>query len=162
MKQKTLFFLLFALAFSACKSSKSSSDSDYTNLQERFLTSKIKKSYIGMTQADFLKSHTRDIDISDVVDFRTQITETFAEGDIKEVTYYFDKDGNKPLYEYIIEFKDGIDVNEIAKSKLGEPNSEDTKWLFDSRKGYKIKAWTFKQKIVLAANLKDTEWETEF
>ncbi len=115
-----------------------------------------------MPQADFLKIHKKDIEISDVIDFRNQITETFTDGDIEAVTYYFDKDGNQPLYEYIIEYKDGIDVKEIAKSKLGNPNYEEKEWLFDSEKGYKVRAWTFKQKIVLAANLKGTEWETEF
>ncbi|MFT5914640.1 MAG: hypothetical protein ACJAWV_000750 [Flammeovirgaceae bacterium] len=125
MKQKALFFLLFAIFFSACKLSKNSSNS--TRLHEKFLSSEVGESYLGMPKAEFLKIHTENIEISDMIDFRTQITETFSAGDVKEITYYFDKNGSLPLYEYIIEFKDGIDVGTIVKSKLGEPNSEGTK-----------------------------------
>jgi hypothetical protein len=43
---------------------------------------------------------------------------------------------------------------------LGQPNFENnTEWIIGSRQDYKIKAWKFENNLVLAAQLKGTEWE---
>lgn len=161
MKKTILFALLLAISFSACKSSKTGESVATMDIRKIYVPQQVKDTYFGLSRTDFLKMRTSNVEVSDIVDFRTEITETFSKGDVKNITYYFDKDGNQPLYEYIVEYNDNINVKEIANAKFGTPNSEG-EWLMDSKEGYQIKAWTFNQKIVIAAAMNQTEWKGEF
>ena len=62
-----------------------------------------------------------------------------------------------PLYEYIIDYHSAEKRDEFVAANLGKPNNEE-EWVFDSKEGFKIKAWLFENKLVVAGLIKDTEW----
>ena len=92
-------------------------------------------------------------------DFRIESTDTKAGNDFNRVTFYFDAENNKPLYEMIIEYKDVNKLNAYCKSKLKTPNDEGDKWKWATKEGYVFKAWTFGKKLVFALVLPNTEWD---
>ena len=92
-------------------------------------------------------------------DFRIESTDAKAGPDFKQVTFYFDAENNKPLYEMIIEYHDESKLKAYCNSKLKTPNDEDGKWRWTTKEGYVFKAWTFGKKLVFALALPNTEWD---
>jgi len=98
--------------------------------------------------------------INDAFSFRKEFVEEIKEAGILKVVYYFDTEGTAPFYEVIVVYENEAKRDEDAKRLLGEPNTENnTEWEIDSRQDFKIRAWKFDKKLVLAAKLKGTEWE---
>lgn len=98
--------------------------------------------------------------VNDAFVFRKEFVEELKFEGLCKVIYYFDTDNFKPLYEVILVFDDEKSRDVQAQNLLGKPNAEsNSEWLFDSGSGYKIKAWKFEKKLVLAALLSGTEWE---
>ena len=89
---------------------------------------------------------------------RTEYQEKNPDSDIKEVTYYFDDDNNRPLYEMIIAFNDVKGLDAYCSKKLGKPD-DDKQWKRITRQGYSFRAWRFGSTLVLALALPSTEWE---
>jgi hypothetical protein len=90
--------------------------------------------------------------------FRAEYQEKNPDSDIKEVTYYFDEDNDRPLYEMIIAFNDVKGLDAYCSKKLGKPDN-DKQWTRTTRQGYSFKAWRFGSTLVLALALPSTEWE---
>lgn len=90
--------------------------------------------------------------------FRIEVTDSKAGSEFKSVTYYFDAENNKPLYEMIIEYPTEQAMNDYVTAKLKMSNDGD-KWKWTTKEGYAFKAWTFGKKLVLVLALPSTEWE---
>jgi hypothetical protein len=92
------------------------------------------------------------------MDFRLVYLENMSGGDIESIGYYFDNEGEKPLYEFIINYKSEATRDQVASKLFGTPNYEETEWQYDSGEGFIVHAWTFKNKLVIVGILPNTEW----
>ncbi len=103
----------------------------------------------------------RDIKSADLQDddFRITVYEKMDHPEIEGTGYYFDAEGKKPLYELIIVYKDEALRDAAAAKLLGSPNYENnTEWLLPGKNGYQIKAWKYKNKLIITALIPNTEW----
>jgi len=112
----------------------------------------------GMGLNDFTTKNKSATTSSSGMSFRLEYQEKDAGKDIKQVTYYFDAENNKPLYEMIIQFKDRQSLDAHCSKKLGDVN-DGKQWKWTTREGYIFKAWRFSNTLVLALGLPSTEWE---
>lgn len=132
--------------------------------QEEYLFKELteKGLYLGLPEEEFVALHPNAERNSDGYDFRTIfVDENFSERFVN-VIYYFDTDSNKPLYEFIMILNQDIDADELAIDHFGLPNYQDKEWRFppvQTGLPFTLAIWTYKNKIVIAATLKDTEWE---
>ena len=78
------------------------------------------------------------------------------DADMTEIVYYFDKDGEQPLYEMIFIYKDTNARNAAADKLLGSPNFGE-EWKFETDP-HTLTAWKYKNKLVMAAVIPQTEW----
>ncbi|XOV65990.1 MAG: hypothetical protein ACFHU9_10175 [Fluviicola sp.] len=111
----------------------------------------------NMSLADFnaLKGSKTDNMKDDT--FRWVYVEEIADDKMTNIVYYFDKDGNQPLYEMIFIYNDTIARDEAADKLLGVPNNGQ-EWRFE-QDPYPLTAWKYKNKLVLAAVIPQTEWD---
>jgi serine/threonine protein kinase len=116
--------------------------------------------YLGMAYDNFQKLKSVDqMQRSTQLDFRTELTETVEDEQIESITYYFDNDGNQPLYEFIIKYKPDFNLQNYAISKYGSPNFQ-KEWSFKSNEGFDIRVWTFESKLVIAGLIAGTEYNS--
>jgi hypothetical protein len=128
---------------------------------ESYLPICVAPSYLGMSFKKFKrKMNIKKMQKSSTFSFRDVYTHYNPCPDVKEITYYIDKDGDQPLYEYIIEYEEGIDVVELAEEMYGKANYED-EWLFSRDDLFDIRIWTFQNKIVIVGVIQQTEWVDE-
>ncbi|MFK7948041.1 MAG: hypothetical protein AB8G11_10640 [Saprospiraceae bacterium] len=118
--------------------------------------------YLGLSQKEFQAIRPNAEENSDGYDFRTIfVDEAFSER-FMNVIYYFDNDGEKPLYELILIVNPNINADKLAKEHFGLPNYQDKEWRFPSVQTdlpFTLAVWTYNNKIIIAATMKDTEWE---
>ncbi len=109
-----------------------------------------------MSLADF--NNLKGTSTSDMKDdsFRWVYLETVDDENMTDIVYYFDKDGDQPLYEMIFIYKDTIALNEAADQLLGPPN-DGKEWRI-AKDPYALTAWKYKTKLVMAALIPETEW----
>ena len=158
MKTRELLILVCLFTFLTGCVTTESLDSGST----RFLPPELAHVSFGQPQADFLQQYPQAMeDHEDGMAFRR----IFLRDDVGEafdsVAYYFDADGDKPLYEVILNYKDPAVRDAWVSSQLGPPNFKDSEWLFDSGEGYSLNAWTFQNKLIFAAILPGTEWDED-
>jgi hypothetical protein len=122
------------------------------------LPKSLEKYNFGMSLDDFIKENKSATNSETRMSFRFEYIEKDLDKDIKEVTWYFDAENNKPLYEMIIEFNDAERLNSLCSKKLGKPNDDDGEWKWKTKEGYVFKAWRFGNKLVYALGLPFTEW----
>lgn len=118
--------------------------------------------YLGLSQEEFQKIRPNAEENSDGYDFRTIFVDDAFSERFMNVIYYFDKDGDKPLYEFIMILNPSLDADELAKEHFGLPNYQDKEWRFppvQTDLPFTLAAWTYKNKIVIAATMINTEWE---
>lgn len=126
---------------------------------KKVVPKKLSKYKFGMTLDAFKALNKNAVESpSDNNAFRIEVTDTDAGSEFKSVTYYFDTENNKPLYEMIIAYPTEQAMNDYVTAKLKTPNDGD-KWRWTTKEGYSFKAWTFGKKLVLALALPSTEWE---
>jgi hypothetical protein len=127
--------------------------------QKQYFPKQIKNLYLGMTYQKFEKTKdTSNLTIYDEFDHRTEYTEVFEEGSIKEITYYFTKGDSQILFELIIEYHPDTSVIKLSREMYGSPNADD-EWLFDTKEGFDMMIWTYENKIILAGKLPGSGWE---
>ena len=130
-----------------------------TGYQKKFFPEQIHKLYIAMPFSEFEKiKNLGSLEIYDGFDFRTEFIEKFKTGDIEEITYYFTRDDNNYLYEFIIKYNADFDLKEFCRRKYGAPNAED-EWRFPVTAKFDLMIWTFNNSLVIVGNLPGTEWE---
>jgi hypothetical protein len=92
--------------------------------------------------------------------FRDEYVYEVNQNGLKNITFYFDKDNHAPLYELILEFEDADTLAALCEIDLGasnHPRLEDH-WIMNlSSEGIAFIMWRFENKIIMAANLPDTE-----
>jgi hypothetical protein len=115
-----------------------------------------KKVEMNMSLSDFnaLKgTSTKDMQDDS---FRWVYLEEVEDEDITDIVYYFDKDGDQPLYEMIFIYKDVATLDRAADELLGVPNDGE-EWRIEIAP-YTLTAWKYQSKLVLAALIPQTEW----
>jgi len=127
---------------------------------KKVVPAKLARYDFGMTLNDFKeKNKTAEVSPFTENDFRIEVKDVNAGKEYNAVTYYFDNENNKPLYEMIIEYKSEKLLNDYCQLKLKAPNTDDGKWKWTTKEGYVFKAWTFGKKLVFVLALPSTEWE---
>jgi hypothetical protein len=131
-------------------------------LLEDYLPNGLELFYMGMSYADFLTvvgKAPRSITDSS---FRREVTYGVQNQPFERIIFYFDLDGEMPLYKFILEFPGAFDIHRYAVKKYGNANLKD-EWRFDTGKGYFVRIWTFrfffKQRLVIAGAMPGTEEE---
>ncbi len=150
---KTLFLFCTTLIIAtSCSTSKNA----YNDIYPKSLEEGV---YFDMPLEEF--KTLKSIDSSMMIDdgFRSIYVENIKEGSVSDIVYYFDADKNAPLYEMIFIYNDTLVRNADAKALFGAPN-DGKEWRFN-RKPYDISAWTFKNKLIIAALIPLTEWADE-
>ena len=156
-----LFILTSAYSCKVKKQAITTTDISSQRSQLQYIPKALHDTYLGMPVSDFKKARmVMSEKDSNRMNFRIEFTETIEDNDIDRVTYYFDKDYNQPLYEYIIEYKSATKLQELVKQKYGNHN-DGNQWIFDSGEGFMIRVWTFKNKLCIAGVIKGTEWWDE-
>jgi hypothetical protein len=117
--------------------------------------------HFGMGLDDFTRKNKSATISGAAMSFRLEYLDKDAGKDIKQVTYYFDAENNKPLYEMIIQFNDVQSLDAHCAKKLGQAN-DGKQWMWKTTEGYVFKAWRFSSTLVLALGLPSTEWEKEW
>jgi hypothetical protein len=125
------------------------------------LPKSLSKYNFGMSLDNFTDKNKLATPAKTKQSFRIEYQDLASVDDIKKVTYYFDAENEKPLYEMIIEFADTKSLDAHCSQKLGQPN-DGKGWKRTTREGYTFKAWRFGNTLVLALGLPSTEWEKDW
>ena len=75
--------------------------------------------------------------------FRIVYTQEVNRRNVSEIVYYFDSDGNKPLYEVIVAYNNENTPRIIAERRFGKPNYKQDEWRF-RYKDHDIWCWVYK------------------
>ncbi|EJF55089.1 hypothetical protein SapgrDRAFT_3452 [Saprospira grandis DSM 2844] len=161
MRNFSLFFFLFLLfSLTACKKPK-----PVTVEQKRpnfYLPAELGNIVLNMSWKELQTKRPKMAPINyvqDALSFRKEFYEEIGRDSIKRVFYYIDSDSPQPLYEILVEYQDKNYMKEEAERLLGQPNSNNgSEWLFDSRQGFKIRAWLHETRLVFAGEIPGTEW----
>ncbi|MCC6459130.1 MAG: hypothetical protein IT260_01590 [Saprospiraceae bacterium] len=115
---------------------------------------------IGTSQADFLQQKPDLVQPDGSMGFRNEIVEKIEQDGLQSVTYYFDNDGNQPLYELILEFSSPELRSAVIEKLFGPANHPEAPdhWILGVQDEVVSLGWMFASKFVLAANLPGTEW----
>jgi hypothetical protein len=125
---------------------------------KNILPKSLSKYSFGMSLDNFTDKNKLATPIGNSSSFRIEYQDMAPAKDIKKVTYYFDAENSKPLYEMIIEFNDLKSLETHCSQKLGNPN-DGKQWKRTTKEGYTFKAWRFSNTLVYAVGLPSTEWE---
>jgi len=125
------------------------------------LPKSLSKYSFGMTLDNFTDKNKLATPVSNSLSFRIEYQDMAPAKDIKKVTYYFDAENNKPLYEMIIEFNDIRSLDAHCAQRLGTLN-DGKQWKRTTKEGYTFKAWRFSNTLVYALGLPATEWEKDW
>jgi len=147
-----------ALLFFAATILHAENEVNYTTI----LPKALKKFIAGSTLEDNKKNiPVTNSEESDIISFRKEFVINKPAKSIKELTLYFDNEGDRRLYEYIIEYSNVQARDAFTESVYGEPN-QDGEWEWNMEDGYTARAWTFMNKLVIAFAFPGTEWENEW
>ncbi len=118
--------------------------------QSKYLPKELKGLYIGMNTADLQSLHPNaKVPDNSVMGYPE---ESFAKGDIKNITYQTMSDSAK-VYEFIIEYRSTAKAIAIAKQLYKKPNDVSGKfplaWEFKTEDGLTLKIWIYKNKICI-------------
>jgi hypothetical protein len=159
----SLFFIMLVIIATpiSCRLKKQATPTavQKQRTQLQYIPILLHETYLGMPFADFKKARMV-IPVKDTnsKDFRIVYTETIDDNDIRKITYYFDKDNNQPLYQYIIEYNSFAKLQEVIQQKYGKKN-DGSQWIFDSGEGFMISVWTFEKTLCIAGLIEGTEWD---
>ncbi|MEL6559088.1 MAG: hypothetical protein AAFQ94_12945 [Bacteroidota bacterium] len=120
-----------------------------------------KKVKMGMSLSDF-KARFKDAKpAEEEYDFREVYLLEAVHSEITSFVLYFDADGNKPLYEIMVVYRDNQLAKRSANTLFGDPNYEEKEWKV-LRKKQIFWSWVYQEKLILVANIPDTEWSDSF
>ena len=162
MQYKLLFLLQLVLLSCATAQSSPASDlktvADYSKAFDIMGTLDLK---VDLSQEAILKSTKGLKKEKSGLDFRTEYTYEVRENGLNSLTLYFDKDHHHPLYEIIMDFENADTLEALCKKDLGPGNhpSLEEHWIMNlTQEGLAFILWRFENKLVMAANLPDTEF----
>lgn len=163
MKLNFLLFTLLSLASAQAEAQTSNPGNpknvaDYSKAFDILGTLGLK---VDLPQEKILKSIKDLKKEKSSLDFRTEYTYEVHENGLNSLTLYFDKDHHKPLYEIILDFENADTLEALCKKDLGVGNhpSLEEHWILNlTPEGLSFMLWRFENKLVMAANLPDTEF----
>lgn len=135
--------------------------------QKKYLPKAMKKEgmYLGMSHNEFRFNCMGCISKASFGSFRAEYTDELKDKAFESVSYYVNTAEDNKLYEMILVANPDVDVNELALKLLGDPNDESGEWRFypeETGFPFTLAAWTYKNKLILAADIKGSEWEEGF
>ena len=157
MKNTTCSFLLFFALFPAVLSAQSVPE---PHPAANVFAEALEGATLGMTMADFRE--TRPQLKPDDGGFRTDFQQNYNKDGLESVIFYFDNDGEKPLYEIIVKFDNQATREAVINADLGEPNypAKADHWvIYNGGPGNTVLAWAFGGSFVLAADVAKSEWD---
>lgn len=128
--------------------------------QQSYFPKPIKRLYLGMPMEALAQARPQlaPAQISRE-EFRYLWRENFpTTSELRAVTYYFDTEKDKPLYEMVISFRDLADRDAWTAKRLGSPNHSANEWRLSSAEGFVIRAWLHEDKLIFAGEIPGTEW----
>jgi len=160
---RNTILILAILTIGICSCTSISKIPNEQKLQEKFLFKELIENdlYLGLSKENLLLQRPKAEANSDGFNFREIYIDTAFSQRFNTLIYYIDRDGTKPVYEFILLVDNGLDATKIAKEKYGEPNHKN-EWRFkveDTKLPFEIAVWTFKNKIIIAGAIPGTEWE---
>jgi hypothetical protein len=107
--------------------------------------------------------------VKNTPDFRNEFTVPVNKNGFKEVTFYGIKNGTKGVYEVIFEFENADTLMRLAEMMFSNVNhpSLENHWVLniapkmDNGLYLVSLAWVYENRMILAINLPDSEWEKE-
>ena len=101
--------------------------------------------YIGMSEEDF-KEKLKDQVFDEVTNesFRTSYITKVGAQNVEYIVYYFDQDGDRPLYEVIIIYDTEKSRDTEAVNLFGTPNHEEVEWRMTRPGQFNVWSWTYK------------------
>jgi len=139
-----VFIFLTLIAFNACRTT---SDSGKHSEQLKYLPKEVSNLYLGMKLDEFKKKKDMSKIDLDEGTYVTYAIEKYSGDNIIGIRYQFD--GDKLLYEFIIEYSPKTDIKKEFAVKFGEPNDGE-EWNFDSKAGFNIKIWVYQNRLCIA------------
>ncbi len=161
MKRIILFLTVVFIGFYGCTST--SKIPNELKSQQKYLFKELvdNELFLGLAKDDLLLKRPKAEENSDGFDFREIYIDTAFSQRFNTLIYYIDREGTKPVYEFILLVDNRFDAKKLAKEKYGEPNYKD-EWRFSketTKLPYDIAVWTFKNKVIIAGTIEGTEWE---
>jgi hypothetical protein len=116
---------------------------------------------LGMTQDAFMLIRPQCSDIWYQNEQRTVTVDSITFDGITAITFYFAREGQRPLYEFVVEFDDQAMREDAAFDMLGPANfpGQANQWVINHQDSLITLAWAYDNMLVVAANLPDTEWQ---
>ena len=153
--QRLILFTLLVFCFVTLSVSEKPPTSE-----KKYLPKEIKKLKFGTPKTEVLSTRKNaELSKDNEYNFREVYSEQVDTGGIDFIVYYFDNEGDQPLYEVIINYDTEADRDKVVKKLLGAPNYKEKEWKFDIGGPYPLHAWTYKNKLIFAMPIKGTEWE---
>jgi hypothetical protein len=149
----TIILALMLLA--GCATTQTATTADHL----KYLPQDVQRVQLGMSLQAFQQAHAgEDLAIDNTMGFRISVTRAFPEGPVADIVYEFDAEGDNPLYELIIRYRDDVSADALAAEKYGPPNYEQTEWRFPTSDGFAIRVWTYQNKLIIVATIPGTEF----
>lgn len=118
-------------------------------------------SLMGKTEADLIAGNPALKNPDTGFNFRKVYAVRLNKDDLLSAEYYFTARQSPSLYEIIIEFRDKTMRDSIIRKMYGVPNypGKEDYWILKGPKGLTCIAWAFRNKFVIATDIKDSEWD---
>lgn len=131
--------------------------------QKKYFPKEVRNIFLGMPMEDFAKARPQMAPgqlSREKIRYRWK--ESFPDkSPLLAAVYYFGNEGERPLYEIVLFYRDLSDRGQWVRKKLGSPNFNDREWKLSSAEGFVIRAWLHDEKLIFAAELEGTEWGNE-
>lgn len=153
MKNTNCSFLVFLALFPLLLAAQ-------TNPAAQAFGEALEGTQLGLTMSDFQAARPKLK--PDAGAFRTEFEQVFNRDGLVSATFYFDNEGDKPLYEIIVKFADQATREAVIDGDIGPANypGKDDHWvIYNGGEGSTVLAWTFGASFVLAGNLAKSEWD---
>lgn len=160
--RKLWMFGLLTLILTSCINTRNNNNN--VDVVDRYLPKIVENLKFGMSLEEATTAREKMAPINYVRDefsFRKEFIEEFDDPSVERIIYYFDAEGNQPLYETIITYKTIEARDADAKLLLGPVNYEGKEWRLKSKDDIEIQAWNFDRKLVIVGVLAGTEWSEE-
>ncbi len=147
--------ILAATLLNGCVTTRTAATADHL----QYFPLEVQQVRMGMSLQEFKQAHQGDdLDIDNTMGFRISVTRAFPQGPISDIVYEFDAEGENPLYELIIRYREEVSADAVAARKYGPPNYEKSEWRFPTTDGFAIRVWTYQNKLIIVATIPGTEF----
>lgn len=139
-----VFIILALIIFNACKAPSGSVNHGE---QLKYLPKEVSNLYLGMKLDEFKKKKELSRIDLDEGTYVTYAIEKYSGDNIIGIQYQFD--GDKLLYEFVIEYGPETDIKKEFTAKFGVPNDGE-EWKFDNKTGFNLKIWVYQNRLCIA------------